>query len=995
MVSLADLRKKFDDGTNVYNAASGYSEDETRIEFIDPVLDLLGWDVANKLGLIPSKREVVRETRQVREGGADKRPDYTVRASGLPRFHVEAKKPYVDIRIDRQAIFQARRYGYTDRHAIVVLTNYRSLVIYDASVPVDETIDRPETARLFTWDYDTYEANWDEIKSILGRDEVHGLGWEDRFQVAREHQPLPADEAFIQHFNQWRVEIGTDILARDPSVDAETVNDAVQQLLNRLIFVRMCEDRGIEGEETLRKAFAHSSTTTVSGLFKRLNRRYNTGLFSTAGNVDDSILRVSTGVLAGIVDRLYSPKSPFSFAVLDADFLGLVYEASLAEHLVITGSGRREKAELAKKAEYTRRDVVTTPQALVDATVEAAVERLDHDLREPNVLDFATGSGRFLLAAFNQVAERETLRRVADGDTDGLLRVSDDEWRLSFEEKKHLLAESFFGIDVDYNAVEVARFSLLVRLLDDETGETLPKGQKILPDLTQNIVHGNTLVRELPNATADELDLTNPLDLGATALPAEFNLIVGNPPYMSAENMKNYDPREYQYLKAEYETTERQFDKYFPFVELAVTHLAPAGLTAVVIPNKWMTVVSAKMFRALLRGDVSPVWLTNFRHVTVFEGKSVYVCALVLQADAAGKPLTYAEPESFEEFALGRYEGVKLPASALPSDSEGPWVLPANPTEKKVFDALFADSIPLAEVFDVRNGVQTSRNSVYILTNVTAKGDYVEFTKPDPKTKQSRHWKIEKAVTRPYIDDSRLVRSRRYVRPDSLIIYPYWPAPQNPSGVQAIPEAVMKKDYPLAYAYLLAHKADLENRDAQARRQMRDQGAFYVYGRTQAIGYSPQQPKIIYSVNQKGRKYGMDAEGIIVQSGGTAGEVMMFQTGDYSLDFVLALLDQPEIEMFLRKRGSPFRGGYYARGSDVIAAVPLPRLDFGDPQDVLWHSEISSKALSLRHQTEDSDLVPARKQAQHQNQMRLLAMDIRLQFLARWRLKEVDVQDLR
>jgi hypothetical protein len=117
---------------------------------------------------------------------------------------------------------------------------------------------------------------------------------------------------------------------------------------------------------------------------------------------------------------------------------------------------------------------------------------------------------------------------------------------------------------------------------------------------------------------------------------------------------------------------------------------------------------------------------------------------------------------------------------------------------------------------------------------------------------------------------------------------------------------------------------------------------FYAFGRHQALETVFTRPKIIYSVNQTGDKYAFDTVGVAVASGGTAGEVMVLNPREgYSLEFIMGLLNQRAIEYFVRKRGSPFRGGYYSRGSAVLADVPVPVLDLpGNAAHVRAHDEI-------------------------------------------------------
>lgn len=986
--AVEKLVAKFAAGEDHYVDAQGhYLEADARSEFIDPLLRALGWDVENQQALIPSKREVIREESLPQEVGASKRPDYTLRVGGVSKLYVEAKKPSVNILTDMEAIRQTRAYGWTKQHPIAVLTNFRYIRIFNTSVPIGPG-DTSTTALRFECEYRDLAKNLDKIVGLIGRPAVHEPDWATQFDAALAAAPLAADRRFVEQFNLWRLQLGQDLVVNSTIMTEDEVNDAVQRILNRLVFVRMCEDRGIEGEGVLREAF-RGTTTDVVDLFKRLNDRYNTGMFRAADEPSDPAVLVNATTLKEIVENLYAPHSPFSFAVLDADFLGLVYESSLAEHLTIRVRSGQRTVELNKKREYANRDVVTTPQELVDGTVRGAIEELD--VHRPKTLDFAVGSGRFLLSVFDALVEREVLRRTNLPGKPGLLKVGADTYRLSFAEKRTLLTDYLFGIDIDFNAVEVARFSLLVRLLEDEVRDTLPShSYGILPDLAVNIAHGNTLVRSLPRTVpAGAAEVTRPLDLAQVGLPAVFDLIVGNPPYMSTENMRTYDRVEFNYAKENYTTAYQQFDKYFFFVEFAVRHLVSGGVLGVVIANKWMTVEAAAKLRPLLRSEVTVRRLTNFRHVQVFEDKEIYVCSLVAQR-AAGSDFEYAEPDSMSYFVDRTGVHRTLTQQHLPAADRAAWVLPADMDEELVLAGIRHNSIPMAEVVEARNGVQTSLNRVYLVKSPAVANGVVEFDL------DGKHWRIEEAVTRPYLDDSTGVRSHFEVEADARIIYPYrkTSTAQNRSGYEVIPESDMRANYPLAAKFFDAYRRAIDARgDVSARER---QKAFYVYGRTQAIGYAATAPKIFYTVNQRGEKYGLDTTGIVYQSGGTAGEVALYPRDlGYSLDFVLALLDQRPIEFFLRKRGSPFRGGYYARGTAVMNDVPVPKLDFNDPADLEFHDKVAALMVKLRALHAKTATTSERRLTQHRAHIDAAAKQIQALFLNRWGLSAGVVAKLR
>ncbi len=981
------LVEKFAADEPHYTSPGGvYKESDTRSEFIDPLLSSLGWDVANLAGVTPALKDVRREESQEQEDAATKFPDYTLLVGGQRRIYVEAKKPSVDITSHMESTRQARRYGYTDGHPVSVLTNFRDLIVYDTSFPI-VTGDLPATGRIYRWNYTEFLGKLDEIRSTLSRVAVTAPTWHEQFRGKSPRQPVPAGEEFIKHFNQWRLELGSDLYAQDESISEVDLNDAVQRLLNRLIFVRMCEDRGIEGERTLRDAAA-GGTTKVTTLLNRLHRRYNTGLFRS--RIGETSVKVRDRVIQSIVTNLYSPQSPFSFAVLDATFLGLVYEATLAEHLVIVQPGglRPARVELKEKREYEHREVVTTPQELVDRTVDEAIAALDTATSEPTTLDFAVGSGRFLLAVLDRLIQTATAAHSPRSRL--LLKVGPNDYRLKFEEKCRLLVDNLYGIDIDYNAVEVAKFSLLVRLLQDENKHTLPSSRStsILPYLDNNIWCGNTLVRALEGVPPEQEELTNPLDRATTSLPSDADLVVGNPPYMKTEDMKKFDAVELAYLKSNYSTSFQQFDKYFAFVEFAASYLRGDGVMGLVIPNKWMTVVAARELRKLLRSRVALVRLDNFREAQVFPGKSIYVCSLVARNSAQGT-FTYSEPASIDDYVKGTTSTYSISSKGLPTSIQGAWVLPTSHAEEKVLRAIHQSSIPLEDVVEERNGIQTSKGKLYVIPKPRIVGKVVEWADSN-----GSKWQVERAVTRPYLNDSKGIRSHHEVVPDSLILFPYAPTKSaaSTSGVAVIPEKVMKRKYPLAYEYFLTHKGELDKRSMAAEERKK---AFYIYGRTQAIGYATRAPKIFYTNNQRGDKYGLDTKGTVFASGGTGGEVCLFpKHPHYSLDFVLGLLDQAPIEYFLRKRGSVFRGGYYARGTDVIGDAPVPKLDFTVVADQKFHDNVAAEVRRLRNLNMRTLRVSPRYERRHRQAIEASRAALSAMFAGRWGLTVSDVQAL-
>jgi hypothetical protein len=925
---------------------SSYQETEARIEFIDPFFEVLGWDMSNRQRLSFSKRDVLREETQISETSS-KKPDYSFRIATKRLFFVEAKRPSVDIRTNKESAFQARSYGFTANHKIVVLTNFRTIRIYNSSVEPKAT-DDADVALIRSIDYKNYVSELPYLIDQLGRESV-SLGSIERLHGHKSHGASPSGRSFLERINKWRISLASDLLSRYADLDAIYLSDITQKLINRIIFIRMCEDRGIEGEERLRKVARKKDILELRLFFRAMDKRYNTGLFDASKDGLSSKYYIDPAVFLGIVDEIYAPNSPYSFGVLDAEFLGQVYDLFLSNRLTVNSYGI---VSLEPKPAYEGREVVTTPQDIVHNLVKdvfnsklaelgVAGELCQDTIMSLRVLDVATGSGRFIIKSFDELVEATINTIIESGNTDILYKVSDGDYRLPFEMKKEILQNCLYGVDIDYNAVEIARFGLLIKLLEDETGDTLPTCEKILPNLDSNIIHGNTVV-SLDKACLDlGLDkLTPSINWEGTTFPKYFDIIVGNPPYVKTEDMKNDCEAEFKYLKKRYVNSAfRQFDKYFVFVEFAISRLKDRGRIGMLIPNKWMTIESGKKIRAFLNKDVCISKIIDFGNEQIFGGKSTYVCMLFAAKQKLDK-LDYRAIKKYSEYiSTPEAAGNLIPQLVLNKMGGDSWVLPSSQKEAATLTGIFVNSTRLSAICDIANGIQTSADKIYILNKYEMAGDKVVFTDVTGDKVS-----IEKSITRPYVSDSLGVVSYERVIADALVVFPYKLNDKNIPCI--ITPDILADDYPCASAYFDKHKARLLKRDISPEPK---DGCFYAFGRHQALDVVFTAPKIIYSVNQRGDKYGIDYDGIAYSSGGTAGEVAILNPRQgYSLEFILALLNQRPIELFSRKRGSAFEGGWYARGSAVVSDIPVPQVDFSSQNHMRdSHDKISVLMLNL------------------------------------------------
>lgn len=993
-IIIKNLASSFElDEKRYTSSQSSYQETEARIEFIDPFFEALGWDMSNTQRLPFSKRDILREETQQSETSS-KKPDYTFRIATNRLFFVEAKRPSVDIRFNKESAFQARSYGFTANHKIVILTNFRTTRIYNASLEPKAT-DDADVALIKSIDYKDYLEELPYLLDFIGRESV-ALGSIDRLCGQRSHGASPSGQSFLERINRWRISLASDLLSRHQGLDLEYLSDLTQKLINRIIFIRMCEDRGIEGEECLRKVARKKDVLELRSFFREMDRKYNTGLFDIKKDGLSSKHYIDPDIFLSIVDEIYAPNSPYSFGVLDSEFLGQVYDLFLTNRLSVNDGGL---VALEPKPAYEGREIVTTPQDIVHNLVRDVFSSKLTDfllcgkqaltnIMSLRVLDIATGSGRFIIKSFDELVEAAINSLVNAGETKTLYKVSEGDYRLPFEIKKELLQKCLYGIDVDYNAVEIARFGLLIKLLEDETGDTLPKSEKILPNLDSNIIHGNTVVALDKTCTDLGLDVITPsIDWGNTILPDKFDIIIGNPPYVKTEDMKLSCSAELNYFKKKYPgSAYRQFDKYFIFVDFSISRLKENGHLGMLIPNKWMTIESGKKIRSLLSEKVFVSKIIDFGNEQVFGGKSTYVCMLFAGKEKADS-LEYRVVSKYSDYISSpRAPGNSIPQSILNKMGGDSWVLPSSQMEANILTGLFKGSIKLSSICDIANGIQTSADKIFIHDNYKVSGNLVTFKDID-----GEEINIERSITRPYISDSRRVNSYERIFADALVIFPY-KLNEHGNPCVIMPDE-MASSFPLAFKYFLKHEARLLKRDISPEPK---DGCFYSFGRHQALDVVFVRPKIIYSVNQLGNKYGVDIDGVAYSSGGTAGEVSILRPRQgYSLEFILALLNQRPIELFSRKRGSAFEGGWYARGSAVVSDIPVPLINFSTQNNLKSaHDEISALTARMIQISESIKVSAGRNYERLESERVAIINKIASEFNSLWGFTAAQVKEI-
>lgn len=919
---------------------ANYNETQARTEFITPLLEAFGWDVHNTAGLPLAFREVIEEaTVEVGEEKLWKKPDYELRLARQRKLFVEAKKPSVRIDRDRAPSFQTRRYGYSASLPISVVTNFHQLAIYDCR-PIPAETDEPHVARLTLIGCEDFEARFDELWSLLSRETVYSGAFDRQFEVdATRRGAEQFDDYFLRQVRGWRERLAVDIHANTPGLSAEELTYAVQLFLSRIVFLRICEDREIEKYETLKNLDAATAFDGLMAILRRADEFYDSGLFEL---LDDERLgiRISDATLAGIIQELYYPQSPYTFAVVETEVLGEIYEQFLGEVITV----RDGAVEVVSKPEVRESGgVVPTPSYIADRIVErtlgpAVAGKSAAALESFTVADICCGSGIFLLSAYEYLLGHYLNWYVADGPAKyagrQIYEAGAGLWRLTFEEKRRILLAHLRGVDIDPNAVEVAQFSLLLKLIEDESEAALKdyvrtRKQAALPPLGDTIRCGNSLVSTTEwqaacgAMTAALREKVNPFtwtDEFAEMAAGGFNVIVGNPPYIRIQNMVAYSREEiayYQHDGSPY-TTARQdnFDKYALFIERSLSLVRQDGRIGVIVPHKFMSIQAGRALRALLTAGRVLEQVVHFGVKQVFgRGTSNYTCILVINR-AGADPVELERAGPLEEWRYGQQGQVtRIPADELGAD---PWEFADE--EVRALFARIRDQFPerLSGVAEIEVGVQTSADGIYIFREAASDANTVTLRWND------RDWQIERAILRPCLHDVPLY-AYAHPEPNAWMIFPYELVENGNSKTRArlIQPDEMAAQYPGCWDYLRARREELEKRNivggAAAERQ------WYQYGRSQSLTKFD-RPKIILPVLSIEPRYAYDEADTLFTGGGNGPYYMVRAREDAEVStlYLLAVLNHPLSEAFVRTNTSTFRGGYYSHGKQFIESLPVP-----------------------------------------------------------------------
>jgi adenine-specific DNA-methyltransferase len=624
---LKKLTNLFETNISQYKNPN-YDEANSRTDFIDKLFALLDWDISNSQGFSEVYRDVVREDKVAIDGNK-KAPDYSFRIGGTRKFFVEAKKPSINIKDVAEPAFQVRRYAYTAKLPLSILTNFAEFAVYDTRVKPNK-IDNAGTARIFYCTYQEYEKKFDFIYNVFSKNAIL-KGSFDRYVEENKNKKgtLEVDEDLLNVIEEWRVELARNIALRNPAISIYNLNSAVQKTIDRIIFLRIAEDKGIEDENLLLTvAKTKNIYEKLLLLFKRADRKYNSGLFACFDWIEELI--IDDNVLKNIIVNLYYP-CPYEFSVLPVEILGSIYERFLGKTIRFKNiRNDTHTAVIEEKPEVKKAGgVFYTPRYIVDYITQNTVAekikgKTPEEISHFKICDPACGSGSFLVGAYQYLLRYHLHHYTQKGNIKGAVKKEKiyeagfNSYRLTIAEKQRILTNNIFGVDIDPQAVEVTKLSLYLKLLEGEgkeAGERLFKYSDLtlLPSLEGNIKCGNSVIGT-DFYDQGNLDLDDDARIKVNCFDWEkefkprmnaneeglFDVVIGNPPYGAA-----LMPSERDYLGKKFEIGNTDTAALLLFQ--AKRLLNSSGVTGFIIPKAFTYASNWKKARNMLLQDIIAV----------------------------------------------------------------------------------------------------------------------------------------------------------------------------------------------------------------------------------------------------------------------------------------------------------------------------------------------------------------------------------------------------
>ncbi len=954
---VKELVQAFKENIEQYKLPT-YKEAQVRKEFIDPLFSAFGWDVSNEDKRAEQYKEVINED-AIKISGNTKAPDYSFRIGGTRIFFVEAKKPSVKIKDDSEPAFQLRRYAWNSNIPISILTDFEDFAVYDCRIKPNPK-DNSSVARILIINFENLLQDFDKLWDVFSKEAVL-KGSFDRYVESSKGKKgtSEVDNEFLKEIEGWRDNLAKNIALRNPQLSISELNYCVQKVIDRILFLIICEYRNIEKYEKLREiADKEDIYKNLNPYFKYADEKYNSGIFDFKNDKLTTSLIVDDRVLKEIIINLYYPNSPYDFSVLNIEILGSVYERFLGKTIRLTAS---HQAKVEEKPEVRKAGgVYYTPEFVVNYIVKNTIGRLiegktPKQIEKIRVLDPACGSGTFLVRAYQFLLDYhlEYYMQNPKKYKNEIYQVKENQYLLTTSIRKKILLNNIFGVDIDSQAVEITKLSLLLKVLEFETKESIYQQMKLfqeraLPDLDKNIRRGNSLIdssfykeKQLTLFKDEEIHRINIFDWddkerGFSNIMSEggFDVIIGNPPYIRS---KLLNEAEREFFTKTYSSASGTYDIYILFIEKGLKLLKEKGMLSFITPNKYFYSDYGIKIREFINNEANIKDIFNFNEFQVFRGITTYTAISILEKSKAKTIFNYYNitKKSTEESEVKSYLSdrkrseniIKIRVSQKTLTPET-WIF-KDESSQNILKKLNSNSTELIKLcYKIYQGFVLTPTEVFPVSIINTKKDtyIMKPIKQDDST-----YEIEKDLIVPILKSSDIKRYE-YIPKNYYAIFPY--KYLNNKTVAFIELKEMKEKYPKTLAYLEAKSSYLKTRE---KGKWKNSHKWYEFSRNQNFECQKMRKILVPGLAQEAR-YCIGEQDIFIDQG-SYGIILndKYKNQEY---FILGLLNSKLLDFYLKSISGTLSGGYYSYQTKYLSKIPIYNIDLNNNNELKMFNRI-------------------------------------------------------
>jgi type I restriction-modification system DNA methylase subunit len=713
-----------------------------------------------------------------------------------------------------------------------------------------------------------------------------------------------------------------------------------QKLIDRFLFILFAEDRGLLAPNSIntvlkewkaladldvevplydryKQYFGYLDTGRKGTEKKEEIFAYNGGLFQPDAILD--AVMIDNEMLYRHTLKL----STYDFeSQVDVNILGHIFEHSLNE--IESVNAEIEGTDFDKQKTKRKKDgVFYTPKYItkyiVDNTIgklctekkqelgiideeyakgrknrqTTTILKLDQQLKdyrewllELTICDPACGSGAFLNQALDfLIREHAYLDELNKQLFGGFFVFPDIE--------NQILEHNIYGVDLNEESIEIAKLSLWLRTAQ-------PKRK--LTSLNNNIKCGNSLIDS--KAIAGDKAFNWKEQFPEVFAKGGFDVIIGNPPYVRVQTIKDNIEKESNELERIYKSATRRYDLFVLFMEKSKTLINDKGVASYILPHKFLVADFGHAIREFLLENLFINEIIHFGHEIVFQEASTYTC--IIQMSNNNKFLKFKKikpTEIFEDVPFLNFDYKDL--------SGEKWDLNDN-SSTLVLNKISKSKHQLKDILDgIYQGIKNTSDKIFMM-----KGDFKNDLFIGFSDELEHQVEIEADIMLP-VAKGRDIKRNDKLNIDYYVIYPHYF-----NGKKTVPyeEDVFKQKFPKAFEYLNRFKPFLIDKKIRFKTNPK---YWYSLHRAREIQIF-NKPKIVTATIQNYPHFTIDTTNALTDAGGYA--LSIKKNVDLSKEQLIAILNSNLMWFFIKNTSSVYRGGYYAFNTTFLNPFPIPEI---------------------------------------------------------------------